>query len=160
MFKIPLPCKMGESTEYKGMEYLLCGVSWFYWSNSGWEFTYNLCKGSNVSWNNIAHILFERDMTISSYINIEETLTEDRPIKEHGFPLTGTGHLYGLRYIKGRLYAEFIITSRFNEHILCECNEDVKYENGLIIFPPTPSYDSEEKRRKAVTSAYLKTHTA
>ena len=160
MFKIPLPCKMGEETEYKNAKYKLCGVEWFFWNGRGWEFTYHIANKTDASWNNTLHILSEKDTTVSSYINIKESLLDDKPIKEHGYPLTGSGHLYGFKFIKGKLYAEFIITNRYYEHILCECDETGQYNGGMILFPPTPSYDSEEKRMKAVTASYLKTHTA
>ena len=38
--RIPLPCKFGETFEYKGKFLKLHSVLWFDWSYKGLEFTY------------------------------------------------------------------------------------------------------------------------
>ena len=42
--RIPLPCKFGETFEYKGKSLKLLSVSWFKWSYKGLEFTYTTDK--------------------------------------------------------------------------------------------------------------------
>lgn len=86
-------------------------------------------------------------------INIPESLLIDQPIKEHGYPLKGTGYAFGLDYEDGKTYIDFILTSNYWAHIRVQCNEDWEYEpNGDIIFPP--SWDTEEKRSDALLKAY------
>lgn len=50
--RIPLPCKFGETFEYKGKSLKLLSVSWFKWSYKGLEFTYTTDKEfvTNIEW--------------------------------------------------------------------------------------------------------------
>lgn len=70
--------------------------------------------------------------------------------------MTGAGNMVGITWQDGKLFADFLITSRYYEHIRSECDEHGLYNGGVVIFPPTPSYDSIEKQAKAVTAQYAK----
>ena len=77
----------------------------------------------------------------------------DKPIKEHGFPLKGTGYAWGVNYLDGKTYIDFVMTSSYQAHIRVQCDEKWEYvPNGDIIFPP--SWDTEEKRGGAVLKGY------
>lgn len=149
MFRIPLPCKLGETIEYKGKTQILTGVSFFNWTNYGWEFTYVFDNGRSI--------LEDKDFDIlPCFMEINDVLLTKKTFKDVDFPLTGAGKLHGIKYINGKLYAEVIVTSRYLEHLLVECDENGNYNGGVVIFPPTPSYDSIEKQAKAVTAQYAR----
>lgn len=160
MKEIPTPWPFGQIIELNKSTYRFTGVTWFYWeSQNKWDYTY-VFEDPDKEWTN-TKLFTTRDFDSLPYsIDIEESLLDEKPIKEHGHPLTGTGHMTGIIWQDGKLFADFLITNRYFEHIRSECDEHGLYNNGIVSFPRTPSYDSPEKQAKAVLSSYLKTHSA
>lgn len=80
---------------------------------------------------------------------IPDGLLIDKRIREHGYPLKGSGYACGVCYLNGKTYIDFIITSSYLAHIRVECDKTGNYiPNGDIILPP--SWDTEEKRERAI----------
>lgn len=160
MKKIPTPWPFGQIIELNKSTYRFTGVTWFYWeSQNKWDYTYILISPSKT-WCN-TKLFSSRDFDyLPYYMEIEESLLENKSIKEHGHPLTGAGHMYGISWKDEKLFAEFIITNRYNEHIFSECDDHGLYNGGIVIFPQTPSYDSVEKQNKAVLASYIRSHSA
>lgn len=147
--QIPTPCKFGEKAECNGKQRIFSGVTWFLWS-SGWEWTYFF--NTDDFWHSV-DILSSRALEQPHYYTIDGSYLEDKTIKEHGYPLRGTGKMSGITLRNGLLYADFIMTSNYMTHIKIQCNEKGEYiENGDIIFPP--SWDTEEKRENAKLKQY------
>ena len=147
--RIPLPCRFGGSADCEGMDLPLSGVSWFRWS-WGMEYTYFFSIGDKWHGTRFYSTL---DTGQPFGIDIPDSLLSDKPIKEHGYPLKGTGYAYGVYHKDGMTYIDFIMTSSYFAHIRVQCNEKCEYvQNGDIIFPP--SWDTEEKRNDAVLRAY------
>ena len=147
--RVPMPCRFGESADCEGTVLPLSGVSWFRWS-WGMEYTYYFSTGGK--WHGTKfYSTCETEQPFE--IDIPDSLLSDRPIREHGYPLKGTGYAYGVHYKDGKTYIDFIMTSNYWAHIKVQCNDDWNYEqNGDIIFPP--SWDTEEKREGAVLKAF------
>lgn len=147
--RIPLPCKFGEKADCEGRVLPLSGVFWFKWS-WGMEYTYFFSIGDKWHGTRVYSTL---DTERPFGIDIPDSLLIDKPIKEHGFPLKGTGHACGVNYLDGKTYIDFVMTSSYQAHIRVQCNEKWEYvPNGDIIFPP--SWDTEEKREGAMLKAY------
>lgn len=151
--RIPLPCRFGEKAECRGKMLPLEGVYWFKWSR-GTEYTYFF--GVPGCWHNAEfYTTFETDQPCR--FNIPEKLLLDRKIKEHGYPLRGSGYADGVRYIEGKTYVDFIMTSSYFAHIQVQCDNSGMYvPDGSIIFPP--SWDTEEKKERAVLKTKLKSN--
>ena len=109
---IPMPCKFGESADCKGIVRPLSGVSWFKWS-WGMEYTYFFETGNK--WR-ITDFYCTREMKQSFEMDIPDSLLVDKPTKEHGFPLRGTGYACGVDYKDGKTYIDFIMTSIYLSH--------------------------------------------
>ncbi len=147
--RIPLPCRFGGSADCEGMTLPLSGVSWFKWS-WGMEYTYFFSIGDKWHGTRFYSTL---DTAQPFGIDIPDPLLIDKPIKEHGFPLKGTGYAWGVNYLDGKTYIDFVMTSSYQAHIRVQCDEKWEYvPNGDIIFPP--SWDTEEKRGGAVLKGY------
>ena len=146
-FKVPLPVNLGGK---KG-EHTLDGVDWFMWQD-GIEFTYFYSNGKRWSTSKIETSgYFESDINIY----VEQELVNERRMEEHGYPLTGKGKITGINLIKGRYYAEIILTSAYLMHLKVECDEHGRYiEGGRVLFPPTPSFETIEKREKYLLARY------
>ena len=79
----------------------------------------------------------------------------EKSFRKHGYPLLGSGLLTGIVWKEGILYADVMITSRYNEHIKIECLKNGQYKKGgHILFPPTPSFETVEKREKYLQKKY------
>lgn len=138
--KVPMPCKLGENINCIDR---LVGVSWFKWSK-GYEYTYYTTGelGSNI-------YVRENPDYPSSMIIPDFLVKDDTLIKDCGYPLKGRGHAYGICFIDGSLFMDFIITSNYYEHILVQCDENCEYVNGgRILFPP--NWDTPEKQKRAL----------
>lgn len=143
--RIPLPCKFGETFEYKGKSLKLLSVSWFKWSYKGLEFTYTTDK----------EFVTNIDMGQPEHMEISDEMVKSCQIKGLGYPLKGIGYVAGIQFREGRLFADIIVESRYLIHILCECDGDGKYKkNGEIQFPPIPSFETDEKRKAAVLKQF------
>ena len=143
--KVPIPCSFGESAECEGKVLPFVGVSWFKWS-SGMEYTYTFLTGHEC---NKYTFYYSSGDEHSKYITIPDKLLIDGPLKEKEFPFRGRGYAYGIDYINGKMYIDFILTDNYFSHIEAECDERFEYiPNGNIIFPP--SWDTEEKKEKAL----------
>ena len=139
---IPLPCKLGSMADCNRKQLQLIGVSWFLWS-SGMEYTYYF--------KNSTEFYTSTDSKQPFHFEISDSLLKDIPIKEHGFPLRGRGHVMGIDYKDGKIYVEFIITSNYFEHIRVECDSKGIYvPGGNIIFPP--GWDTEKTERAILKS--------
>lgn len=149
--RIPLPCNFGDFAECNGKCMPLCGVSWFKWTQ-GMEYTYFFRR--NDIWQEVDfYTTFDAGQPCEFLI--PDGLLIDKPIKEHGFPLRGRGYAFGIDYRNEKLYVDFIITSTYLPHIKVQCDGNGEYiKGGDIIFPP--SWDTEEKKKDAVLSAYRK----
>lgn len=146
--KIPLPCKLGDVAECNGRELPLKGVSWFKWTK-GMEYTYFFETGNKWERSDF-YTTFEYKQPY--FFEISDSLLKDTFIKEHGYPLAGSGYVYGLNYIDGKTYIEFIITTSYFAHIKVQCNKNAEYVNGgNIIFPVAWS---EEKKEKAILKSF------
>ena len=147
--RIPMPCKFGEPAECRGEILPLSGVSWFRWS-WGMEYTYYFHLKDR--WGGKTKMYSTLETGQPFWMEIPDSLLEDRPIKEHGYPLKGKGHACGLNYQDGDTYIDFIMTSDYWAHIRVQCDEKLAYvPDGRIIFPP--SWDTEEKQEGAVLKA-------
>lgn len=147
--RIPMPCRLGGMADCKGEALPLSGVSWFRWS---WGLEYTYYFSTDRKWDG-ARFYSTCETWQPFGIEIPDSLLSDKPIKEHGYPLKGTGHAYGVYHKDGMTYIDFIMTSSYFAHIRVQCNEKCEYvQNGDIIFPP--SWDTEEKRNDAVLKAY------
>lgn len=145
--QVPLPCKLGNSICVDGKENELKAVTWFYWSWQGWEFTYVI--GDELATNLGINEPF--------MMNVADDIIRSDLLAKLGYPLKGIGRTFGISCRQNKLYADVIVESGYYQHILCECDEQGRYkENGAILFPPCPSYDSEDKRRVAVLKKYQK----
>lgn len=147
--RIPLPCKFGEKADCEGRVLPLSGVSWFRWS-WGMEYTYFFSVGDKWHGTMFYSTL---DTEQPFELDLPDSLLIDKPVKEHGYPLKGTGYADGVYYRDGKAYIDFLMTSNYQAHIRVQCDE--KWEcvpNGDIIFPP--SWDTDEKRGGAILKAY------
>ena len=143
--RIPLPCNFGDSAKCNGKLLLLKGVSWFQWTK-GMEYTYFFSQ--NDFWHDTDFYTTFDVRQMPCEFCIPDGLLIDRPVKEHGYPLKGRGHAFGIHYENGQTYMDFIMTSFFFTHIRVQCDGDGKYvKGGNILFPP--SWDTEEKRKAA-----------
>lgn len=148
--KIPLPCNFWEKADCNGRELPLKGVSWFKWTK-GTEYTYFFETSSD--WNPTDFYTTFQDKQ-PCFMEIPNVLVTDGYIKNKGYPLKGSGYANGIMKIKGNLYINFIMTSRFLLNIKVQCNNNGIYiPGGDIIFPP--SYDTEEKRKNALLKSYI-----
>lgn len=147
--KIPLPCKFGETADCEGIQLILKGVSWFQWSR-GMEYTYFFSR--NSKWNNTDfYTTFQNQQPY--FFEIPDSLLRDMPIKEHGYPLKGSGHVIGICYKDYKTYVEFLITSNYFEHIKVQCDSNGIYvPGGDIIFPT--GWDTEEKKDRAILKSF------
>ena len=75
------------------------------------------------------------------------------PIKEHGYPLKGSGHVIGICYKDYKTYVEFLITSNYFEHIKVQCDSNGIYVHGGDIIFPT-GWDTEEKKDRAILKSF------
>ena len=148
--RIPLPCKFGDSAKCNGKLRPLKGVSWFQWPK-GMEYTYFFSK--NDFWHDTDFYTTFDVRQMPCEFCIPDSLLIDRPVKEHGYPLKGRGHAFGIHYENGQTYMDFIMTSFFFAHIRVQCDGDGKYvKGGNILFPP--SWDTEEKRKAVILKSY------
>lgn len=149
--KIPIPCNFGNKGVCNNKYLIFSGVTWFKWS-TGYDYTYFFHTENKWSQYDFYTSKGEEN---KNYIDIKETLLEDKSLVEHGYPLTGTGYLSGISYKDGKYYADLIITSHYLSHIKVECDtQGIYQEGGVIIFPPTPSFDTTEKRQKYLLKKY------
>lgn len=147
--KIPLPCEFGCVADCNGKKLKLEGVSWFQWSR-GMEYTYFFSKNDKYH-NTDFYTTFQNKQ--QCFFEIPDTLLQDKPIKEHEYPLKGTGSVMGVYYKDNRTYVDFIIKSNYLEHIRVQCDSKGLYiPGGDIIFPP--SWDTEEKQERAILRSY------
>ena len=124
-------------------------VTWFRWSR-GLEFTYIKNNGKIVSF-------LEKDLkSTEKRLEIRDESIKDRPFKEIGYPLRGTGFVSGFSFRNGKIYADIIVTSRYFGHIMVEVLSDGQYDNGEILFPP--QVDTDEKKKTWATSSYWQAH--
>lgn len=151
--RVPIPYDFGEYGEIPTSKKTLrfCGVSWFKWS-TGWEYTY-FFKTEDI-WNEYTFYV-DSGNGYSNFIKIDDQFLLEKSFREHGYPFVGTGYLTGVMWIDGIMYADVIITSAYNAHIKVECLEDGQYKRGgRILFPPTPSFETKEKREKCLQKKY------
>lgn len=148
---IPLPCRFGEIAECNGKELPLKGVTWFKWAE-GMEYTYFFEK--NNKWDDTDfYTTFEYNPVCS--FQIPDSFLRDTFIREHGYPLKGRGFAYGVKFVNGKTYIEFIVTSKYHCHISVECDEKGKYiPDGDILFPI--GWDTE-KREDAILKSFKRT---
>lgn len=146
--KIPLPCKFGEISDCNGKSLPLKGVSWFQWQD-GMEYTYFFDRDN--FWNPTDfYTTFEKNQPCK--IEIIDSLLIEMPIREHGYPLRGSGRATGIDYINSKLYMNFIITSNYFEHIRVQCDTNGEYiPKSDIIFPT--GWD-EKKKERALLKSY------
>lgn len=145
--RIPLPCKLGDLADCKGEILQLKGVSWFKWS---WGMEYTYYFATNDFWHDTTFYTTSEENQPYDF-EIPDKLLLNRSIKEQGFPLRGKGYAFGIDYVKGNLYIDFIITSNFLEHIRVQCDETGSYRlNGDIIFPV--NWDTERKEKAILKS--------
>lgn len=142
--KIPLPCKLGQISECDGRMLPLIGATWFKWSSWGMEYTYFFRTPD-----------FWHDTTFYSVFNaqqpykfiIPDSLLEDKPIKEHGYPLKARGRANGISYIDGKIFMKFTLSSHYFSVVKVQCDDKGGYlPGGEIIFPF--NWDTEEKRQR------------
>lgn len=155
---IPIPCKFGEIADCNGKQRVFNHVSWFKWSK-GFEYTY-FFRTNNIWDCSDFYCSFSKEQP--EYMEISDSLLLDAPIKDRGHPLKGVGYACGICYENGKLFMEFILTSNFYTHIKVECDKRGNYvSGGDIKFPPTPSWDTEEKREKIIYKSlrYVKKKT-
>ena len=121
------------------------GVSWFKWSD-GLEYTYNTPKG----------LVCVKNAPLDGADNVLEVKDEylaDGPFKDKGYPLRGTGYLFGLDFRNGKTYADLIMSSRYMTHVKVEVKPNGDYDGGEIIFPP--SVDTDEQKQRIAASSYF-----
>lgn len=149
--EVPIPCAFGEIGKCKNRFLIFNGVQWFKWS-TGYEYTYLF--ETNNPW--IQSDFYASDgKEFKTFMSIDERLLEDKPFIEHGYPLVGRGYMSGFDYKNGKLYTDMILTSHYLMHLKVECDEHGRYiENGKIIFPPTPSCETVDKRKKFLLKKY------
>lgn len=146
--KIPLPCNFGGTADCKGQKLKLKGVSWFRWSE-GMEYTYFFSR-DNYWHDTDFYTTFLLEQLYNFYI--PDGLLIEKRIKEHGYPLKGSGRACGVYYLNDKTYIDFIMTSNYLAHIRVQCDETGNYvPNGDIIFPT--SWD-EEKQERAILKSY------
>jgi hypothetical protein len=151
--KIPLPCKLGETALCKGKMLTLVSVDWFKWTQ-GIEYTYFF--GTNNFWHNVDfYTTFQNEQP--HYFEIPDELMNDGPIIDKGYPLRGSGRAFGIDYLEGRTYIEFIMTSNYFSHIKVQCDDrGMYYPQGDIIFPHTPSFESDENKERFIAKSIVK----
>lgn len=147
--KIPLPCEFGKTADCNGRLLPLEGVTWFRWSR-GMEYTYFFTVGNR--WNSTDfYATFDPNKTCEFIIS--DSILENKIIKEHGYPLKGTGYASGIFYKNGKTYMEFIMSSNYFAHIKVQCDKNGLYiPGGDVIWPP--SWDTDEKREKVILKSY------
>ena len=147
--KIPIPCNFGEKAYCNGRKLPFEGVSWFKWSR-GVEYTYFFA--TNDYWNSTDfYTTFKCES--KNQIEIPDFLLKDGFVKDKGFPLKGRGYAYGVCYVDGKTYIDFIMTSNYLAHIKAQCDTTGAYiPNGDIIFPA--SWDTDEKRENAMLKSF------
>lgn len=147
--KIPIPCNFGEKAYCNGRKLPFEGVSWFKWSR-GVEYTYFFT--TNDYWNPTDfYTTFKCES--KNQIEIPDFLLKDGLVKEKGFPLKGRGYAYGVCYVDGKTYIDFIMTSNYLAHIKTQCDTTGAYiPNGDIIFPA--SWDTDEKKENAMLKSF------
>lgn len=147
--KIPIPCNFGDFSDCKGRLLRLIGVSWFRWSH-GMEYTYFFAV--NDYWHDTSfYTTYKSEQPY--YFEIPNDLLIDRYIKDHGYPLKGSGYACGVNYRDGKMYIDFLMTSNYFAHINVQCdNKGIYVPGGDIIFPK--SWDTEEKKDSAVLKGY------
>lgn len=145
--KIPLPCNFGEISDCNGKSLPLRKVSWFQWQR-GMEYTYFFVQ--NNFWHPTDfYTTFEENQPYE--IEIKDSLLIEMPIKEHGYPLRGSGRATGIDCVNDKLYLDFIITSNYLEHIKVQCDAHGEYiPKGDIIFPT--GWDEKKKERALLKS--------
>lgn len=147
--KIPLPCRFGEIIDYKRNHLVFTGLTWFQWTK-GMEYTY-FFSGTD-HWHNI-HFFTTFQQEQPYYIEIPDNLLQNTYIKDRGYPLTGRGYAYGIFFENDKTYMDFIITSRYMEHIKVQCDEKgICVQNGDIIFPR--NWDNDEKKDRAILKSW------
>lgn len=146
--KVPVPCRLGETVPEYNM--VLAGTGWFKWTY-GWEFTEIYNAGGQ--WDPY-HIKSKMNKEYTEYYEIKEHLINGGSLEELGYPLKGTGCMSGLSWRNGKLYADIILSDFFLVHLLVSCNEDGTYDGGDILFPPTPSFETAEKRKRFLLKEY------
>jgi hypothetical protein len=120
-------------------------VSWFNWSH-GLEFTY-IMKNGRID------CMMEKDLkSTGKQLEIRDDCLKDRPFKEIGYPLKGSGYVSGYSFRNGKTYADVIVTSRYLGHILVEVLPNGQYDDGEVLFPP--QVDTDEKKMTWTTSRY------
>lgn len=149
--KIPIPYQFGEYGQCDNKLLKFTGVSWFHWS-TGYEYTYFFATGNRWT----GSTFYTSDgKECTEFLDVDEGLLEDKSFAEHGFPLRGTGYVSGIRETDGKLYTNVILTSHYLTHLDVQCDEHGRYpKNGEIIFPPTPSFETTEKRQKVLLKKY------
>lgn len=129
----------------------ITSVVWFQWSN-GLEYTYSTPKGLVC----VKEALLQNE---TKCLILPDHYLTDGPFRDKGIPLRGTGYVDGLVLKKEKTYADIIISSRYFTHVKIELGKDSLYENGEIVFPPVPSMETEEQKRRIATSSYWERKT-
>jgi hypothetical protein len=140
--KIPLPCRFGDTVNCAGQRLPLCGVQWRKWGSKT-EYTYFFHMPGEYR-----HVRFysSTNEELPYFVEIPWSLLLDRPFKEHGYPLNGTGHAAGLEYRKGVLFMDFVDNDCLHSHIGVECDRKGAYvPNGDIIFNANWSAKQKEQ---------------
>ena len=151
--RVPIPYDFGEygkiPTSKKTLRF--CGVSWYKWS-TGWEYTYFFVTENK--WGEYDFYVSSGDK-YSNFIEIDDRFLLEKSFREHGYPFLGSGFLTGIMWRDSVLYADIMITSAYNAHIKVECLENGQCKRGgQILFPPTPSFETAEKREKYLQKKY------
>lgn len=153
-FQVMLPCELGKEVTVEGHSLTLTGVNWFYWSSRGYEYTYSFSRNERVE--KLLTNTDKRCPKCKPIYQIDESLLKDGPLKEKGYPFKGTGYLFGLNFENGKFYAELILSSKYLIHVQCECDTTGRWNGGGILFPPTPSFDDDEKKNAILLKSMLK----
>lgn len=153
--KVPTPCLLGQKSICKKKELVFSGFSWFKWS-WGIDYTYFFHTGNKwseyTSYNS-------NGINYNTFYTIDSSLLEDKPLREHGYPLKGNGYLFGIFLKNYKLYADLILTSKYLTHLKVECTEHGHFlKDGNIIYPPTPMWETEEKRKDILVNYPLLSH--
>lgn len=147
--RIPIPCKLGDSIMTKKGLKILCGVSWFQWTD-GIEFTY-FYENSEKRGNK--YFEYQKNPEYETSILINDSLLQNELLIKKSYPIKGRGYLYGLQKINGNLFAEIILTNVYFSHIYVQCNEDCAYVDGGEVLVP-PSWDTKEKQYSIILKKY------
>lgn len=154
---IPIPYKLSEMGICNGKILTFYGVSWLTKSH---QYTYFFKKDRNLvnlmPWDSGVKDFYVSDGTgCKEQLQIDDSLLENKPLHEHGYPLAGSGYIYGITLESGDIYASVILTDRYFARLWIQCNENGKYvPDGKIIFPRTPIFDTKQKKIEFLRTEY------